>query len=350
MAQSGQEPIASLGYDGPLAPLSSPRQNLSDYFKEQVAVVTNPAIDREREAEHFSTRVYLGPRPALRGAARPAVELEVPLLTGGRREAKTTSATGTLGRESGTCTLEALLALFRRARPLPDPLLHPRARRNGRRRPWKGFGRGAVALFRGAAGCCCWTTAQPFPAPRHFLDPCLAVAVLHKALKRCHDARQDESLRRQTSLVVRSGALRNLHDLIFALGMGADALCPYLMWELAATEENGVANLLAVLAKGLEKVISTMGTHEIGGYGKYFASIGLCSHLAEIFETPNFCGSGRGGLTLARLEEENRAAACRGAQQQEAAGAGPVPPLLRASGRWSGRWPRWRRAMPTCPG
>ena len=26
--------------------------------------------------------------------------------------------------------------------------------------------------------------------------------------------------------------------------------------------------------------------HEIGGYGKYFASIGLCSHLATIFETP----------------------------------------------------------------
>ena len=45
-----------------------------------------------------------------------------------------------------------------------------------------------------------------------------------------------------------------------------------------------------------------MGTHEIGGYGKYFASIGLCSHLAEIFETPNFCGSGKGGLTLERLE------------------------------------------------
>ena len=48
MAQTGNDPIASLGYDGPLAALSNQRQNLSDYFKEQVAVVTNPAIDRER--------------------------------------------------------------------------------------------------------------------------------------------------------------------------------------------------------------------------------------------------------------------------------------------------------------
>jgi glutamate synthase (NADPH/NADH) large chain len=106
--------------------------------------------------------------------------------------------------------------------------------------------------------------------------------------------------------VVRSGALRNLHDLIFAIGMGADALCPYLMWEQAAAEAGGVRNLFGVLGKGLEKVISTMGTHEIGGYGKYFASIGLCRHLAGIFETPNFCGSGTGGLTLERLEAENR--------------------------------------------
>src|SRR3954453_21595224 len=55
MASNGAEPIGSLGYDGPLAALSPERQNLADYFKETVAVVTNPAIDREREIEHFST-------------------------------------------------------------------------------------------------------------------------------------------------------------------------------------------------------------------------------------------------------------------------------------------------------
>ena len=43
-----------LGYDGPLACFSPERQNLADFFKESVAVVTNPAIDREREIEHFS--------------------------------------------------------------------------------------------------------------------------------------------------------------------------------------------------------------------------------------------------------------------------------------------------------
>src|SRR5215210_6421826 len=63
MASNGAEPIGSLGYDGPLAALSPERQNLADYFKETVAVVTNPAIDREREIEHFSTRAVFGRRP-----------------------------------------------------------------------------------------------------------------------------------------------------------------------------------------------------------------------------------------------------------------------------------------------
>src|SRR5213078_4542404 len=63
MAATGAEPIGSLGYDGPLACLSPERQNLADYFKESVAVVTNPAIDREREVEHFSCRAVFGARP-----------------------------------------------------------------------------------------------------------------------------------------------------------------------------------------------------------------------------------------------------------------------------------------------
>ena len=81
----GNEPIGSLGYDGPLAALNKERRNLTDFFKENVAVVTNPAIDREREIEHFSTRVALGGRPSLgRSEIRsgPAQALCGPASTG----------------------------------------------------------------------------------------------------------------------------------------------------------------------------------------------------------------------------------------------------------------------------
>ena len=321
MARNGQDPITSLGYDGPLAPLSLSRQNLSDYFKEQVAVVTNPAIDRERESEHFSTRVYLGPRPALRGPTQRGIELTLPLLLGGARPGA--SAGGDLlAAEFGSCTLETLQQGAGRGKSrviscciAPGETLAGALERVTRH--------AVVAVCRGVS-LVLLDDAQSFVRGNSFLDPFLAVAVLHKALKETATAR-GESLRRRTSIVVRSGALRNLHDLIFALGMGADALCPYLIWELGSQEEFGIRNLLGVLGRGLEKVISTMGTHEIGGYGKYFASIGLSPDLAEIFETPNFCGSESGGLTLERLEAQNLSRGAVARSREKA----PVPVQFR---------------------
>ncbi|MDP9264972.1 MAG: glutamate synthase, partial [Chloroflexota bacterium] len=85
MEEQGAEPIGSLGYDGPLAALAARRPNLADFLHETVAVVTNPAIDREREIEHFSTRVLVGPRPLPQrgGPHRAWIELKHPVLLGG---------------------------------------------------------------------------------------------------------------------------------------------------------------------------------------------------------------------------------------------------------------------------
>jgi glutamate synthase (NADPH) large chain len=314
MARKGQEPIASLGYDGPLAALAGTSQNLSDYFKEQVAVVTNPAIDRERETEHFSTRVY-SPRTSFSRRNVAGILLEVPLLLGGSRAGSRDDSVS--AGAFGTCTLERFLAVSGRSRILPCSL-------SGRETAGEALERLSLTAIEAAAAgvpVLVLDDSAAFSAGRAYLDPFLAAAVVHKRLKETES--DGESLRRRTTLVLRSGALRNLHDLIFALGMGVDLLAPYLMWELAAAEESGLLNLLSVLTKGLEKVISTMGTHEIGGYGKYFASIGLAPELASIFETPNFCGSEKGGLTLDRLELENRArtAVARSRQKQQV----PVP-------------------------
>src|SRR5262249_34055443 len=82
---TGKDPLSGLGYDGPLAAFSKVRRNLSDYFHERVAVVTNPAIDRVREGDHFSVRVFLGHRPSLAegGSMRQQIELKSPILMGG---------------------------------------------------------------------------------------------------------------------------------------------------------------------------------------------------------------------------------------------------------------------------
>ncbi len=82
---SGKDPLSGLGYDGPLAAFSKVRRNLADYFQERVAVVTNPSIDRVREGDHFSLRVFLGRKPSLTapGSLVQQIELGSPILVGG---------------------------------------------------------------------------------------------------------------------------------------------------------------------------------------------------------------------------------------------------------------------------
>ena len=87
MAEKGAEPIRSLGHDAPLAALNPERKNIADFIKESVAVVTNPAIDRDRETEHFSTRMIIGKRPDSFYSMKQAgnvIELQTPLLIEGK--------------------------------------------------------------------------------------------------------------------------------------------------------------------------------------------------------------------------------------------------------------------------
>ena len=49
MCKTGAEPTASMGNDTPLAVLSEKPQLLFNYFRQQFAQVTNPAIDPIRE-------------------------------------------------------------------------------------------------------------------------------------------------------------------------------------------------------------------------------------------------------------------------------------------------------------
>lgn len=86
LAEVSKEQVGSLGWDGPLAAISRTRVNIADHFKETVAVVTNPSIDRERERAQFSTEAIIGVRPLIAegyGAGDRSIRLGLPLLTGG---------------------------------------------------------------------------------------------------------------------------------------------------------------------------------------------------------------------------------------------------------------------------
>jgi glutamate synthase (NADPH/NADH) large chain len=312
MASNGAEPVGSLGYDGPLAALSPERQNLADYFKETVAVVTNPAIDREREMEHFSTRSLFGRRPSLDHAGEDTgtVETEFPVILGGHHGLAPLSdkAYRRIAREHKTYLLEDLWEEFRgRAAAVDISLLESETTRGAIER----IKQEAVKKVRNGAELLILTDRTVYDGERRYLDPHLATSAVDQALKQFKVEPGEENLRRRCGIVLRSAAIRNVHDTMLALGLGANGVCPYVMVEVICVEdyEKDVSNLCAALTKGIEKVISTIGIHEVRGYARQFSSIGVKPELAEIFQTEAFAASTTGGTGFTELDEDTNARA-----------------------------------------
>lgn len=307
VAATGKGPIGSMGHQGPLACLEADGlSNVSEYFKENVAVVTNPAIDREREAEHFSTAVILGDRPDNPDRPPVGLRLKTPILLGG----EFTPALSSLDilavcREHGTHTLEQVLDFFTAQQRDPsrlailDATFVPDEGLESRLEAMEAEARQAVSA---GAAILVLDDSASFVDGRCYIDPGLATARLRRAA-------ESGRIPRLPSLIVRSGAIRNMHDVMFVLGLGAAAVNPYMLWKQAyAQAENAeglqrtLSNTLTALQASVEKIMSTMGIHELCGYGRIFSSIGLKTELAEVFGCANFCSSDAAGLGYAELE------------------------------------------------
>ncbi|WP_204517561.1 glutamate synthase-related protein [Brevibacillus fulvus] len=300
MSSNGAEPIRSLGHDGPLAALSKERQNLADFIKESVAVVTNPAIDRDREIEHFSTRVVIGPRVPLNAAETtgPRIELPSPLLLEGQ-------SLQAVAGELGTLSLEQLIHVFHNNPSSIAVLSTHFTEEEGLKDGLDRLRRTAVQAVENGAALVILDDTETHQAGKYWIDPLLAVAQVDQALKA--QTSQQANLRRQCSIVLRSGAIRSLHDLALALGVGADAVSPYVAFATAFAkgEAKGASNLYSALNKGLEKVISTIGIHELRGYGRLFSAIGLHKEVADLLSIVNFLGSDKAGTSLADLQYDS---------------------------------------------
>ncbi|TME60476.1 MAG: glutamate synthase, partial [Chloroflexi bacterium] len=339
MIETGNEPIGSLGYDGPLAALA-PRANLADHLHETVAVVTNPAIDREREIEHFSTRVLLGPRPAPHAHdSRRWIELATPLLLGGHP-----AWTGlrsddfrTLARQKGTWLLDDVVARFAADGKIAPVFLEAD-------RDWEEHPRDALARLGAAAARGVRAGAQLVVIRDHgvmgegraWLDPHLVIAAAHRALV------AQPSLRRDCALVVSAGSIRNLHDVMVALALGADAVNPYLLLEyaIATADPDALGNLIEALRKGIEKVMSTLGIHELRGYGRQLSAVGVAPEVARFAGLETFCATDEVGLGWERIAEEGFARASMLRERRDAR----LEPAFRI-------WPRaWKSALAVANG
>jgi glutamate synthase (NADPH) large chain len=308
MASNGAEPIGSLGYDGPLAALSPERQNLADYFKETVAVVTNPAIDREREIEHFSCRAVFGARPSVDHPDHDprTIETAFPVILGGHHDMAplSDSVYRRVARQHKTYLLEDLWETFHgRSAVIDISCLEAETVQGALER----LKYEAAKKVLDGAELLVLSDRIAYDGERPFLDPHLALSAIDRALREYRVGADEKNLRRRTSIALRSGAIRNVHDVVMALGLGADGVCPYVLVEVICVDdyEDDISNICSALRKGIEKVISTLGIHEVRGYSRLFSGIGLKPELIEIFGAPGYYGSEAGGTGFAALDEES---------------------------------------------
>ena len=278
MATAGQEPVAAMGNDTPLAVISDRPQVLFNYFRQQFAQVTNPAIDPIREELVMSLTEYIGavgtniltpdasnckmvrlPQPVL---TNTQLDILCNIRYKGFNTKKLPMITSPGPSEGGERLRNALDKLCKDAEASVDEgvnyiILTDKVEITP---PLEGQGGG------------------------FYIPSLLAVSAVHHYLI-------SVGKRVQTALIVESGEIREVMHAALLLGYGASALCPYMTFAVLddlvkhhkIQEEYATAekNYIKAVDKGLKKIMSKMGISTIRSYrgAKIFESIGLSEDL-----------------------------------------------------------------------
>ena len=347
MATTGQEPVAAMGNDTPLAVVSDRPQLLFNYFRQQFAQVTNPAIDPIREELVMSLTEYIGAVGT--NILTPdesnckMVRLPQPVLTNTQLDILCNI------RYKGFKTIKLTLA-------------HPQPLPKGGGADWSRAGEnmrialdklckdaeqavddgynyiiltdkqtecpslGATGVFRAATDVAAAPQrgANPSFATEGrtgwaFIPSLLAVSAVHHYLI-------SVGKRVQTALIVESGEIRETMHAALLLGYGASALCPYMTFailddlvkrgKIQVDYVTAESHYIKAVDKGLKKIMSKMGISTIRSYrgAKIFESIGLSEDLLRRYFGTDVSTIGGIGLKeiardAIRLHEAGMAAA-----------------------------------------
>ena len=276
-AETGKQPLGSMGNDSPLAVLSDKSQLIYNYFKQLFAQVTNPPIDPIREEIVTASITFVGsegnltqPSPASCRMIKydsPLVDdTEVAKLHENLPDGFKAGILETLFEPSnddnlGSRLISALEHLFDKA----DALIEE----------------GTNILILSDRGVCKDKAAIP---------ALLACAGLHHHLI-------SKGTRTKVSLIIESGEPREVMHFALLLGYGADLINPYLSLEtirfmisdgnLALSPEVACKNFLKANLSGVIKTMSKMGISTIASYrgAQIFEAIGLNQSVIDRFFT-----------------------------------------------------------------
>ena len=303
MVHDLRDPLGSMGNDTVLASLSDKHRLMYDYFKQRFAQVSNPAIDSIREKIVMSLECYIGPEgnllePSEKHANR--ILVENPILTNTAMFAlkhldylnhKSKVIDITYDKEVGlNKTIKDICRLAEEA--IDDGI---------------GF---LVLSDRGMS-------ENKIP-----LSALMACGAVHHHLVRT-------AKRSKAAIVVETGEAREVHHFCLLFGYGADAINPYLAYEILMQAKadkvikhthykRGPENRVALdeyeevidayrqaAVKGILKVMGKMGISTLQSYkgAQIFEAIGLSSMVIdECFEGTT---SKIGGIGFDTIEHEN---------------------------------------------
>ena len=293
MVGTGKEPLGAMGTDTPLAILSDRPVQLSNYFKQLFAQVTNPPIDPIREELVMSLRGYVGNSHNLLEET-PAhchkLEIDQPVLTNeefrklqyidrGHLQSKTIDITFRATGDKG----ELKAAVDRLCQYAKDAVND-------------GY---ALLLL----------SDRTVDTDHAAIPSVLATAAVHHYLIR-------QGLRAKADIILEVGDIRETHHFATVLGYGAAAINPYLaletLYELRdegvvdAGLNNGqvVAKYIKAVSSGLLKIFSKMGVSTLQSYqgAQIFEALGINSEVIDEYFTGTI--SRIEGIGLDQIAEE----------------------------------------------
>ncbi len=268
LAETGQEPVASMGDDAPMAVLSTRERSLYDYFRQMFAQVTNPPIDPLREKHVMSLVTCVGREQnvfdEVRGHAYRVI-FQSPVLV--------YSDLQQLLRLNQTHYKHAVLELNYQ----PEIDLKSAIEKLCDRAQKEAEG-GAVLLV---------ISDRNIHPETCTIPAAMAVGAVQQTLV-------EHSLRCDTNIIVETASVKDSHHFAVLLGMGATAIYPYLVYEsLAQLAGEGklkvgvfeaISNYRKGIDKGLLKILSKMGISTIASYrcSQLFEAVGIGQEVIKL--------------------------------------------------------------------
>ncbi|MEI6894342.1 MAG: glutamate synthase large subunit [Colwellia sp.] len=293
MVGTSKEPLGAMGTDTPLAVLSHRPQQLSHYFKQLFAQVTNPPIDPIREELVMSLRGYIGKSLNLLDETAMhchKVEIDQPVLTNEQLRKLQHIDNDHLQSKTISITFKASGKKGALKKALDRVCLYAK----------NAVEDGYSILI---------LSDREIDSDHLAIPSVLATAAVHHYLIR-------EELRSYADIILESADIRETHHFATVIGYGAAAVNPYLALESmyglrdegvldkALSNEQITAKYTAAVGSGLLKTFSKMGISTLQSYlgAQVFEALGINSEVIDQYFTGTV--SRIQGLSLDQIAQE----------------------------------------------